>query len=66
MISKVAERLSVTLPYGQQIQKLEQTIGIIAQTLQAEILQKVTTLLTNNIEVLLPELPKMRTTMTTV
>jgi hypothetical protein len=33
MISKVAERLSVTLPYGQQIQKLEQTIGIIAQTL---------------------------------
>ena len=48
------------LPYGQQIQKLEQTIGLIASTLQGEILTKVTTLLTDNIEVLLPELPRLK------
>ena len=32
--------------------------------MQAEILTKVTTLLTDNIEVLLPDLPKMRENMT--
>ena len=58
--------MASTLPYGTQIAKLEQTIGIIAQTLQAEILTKVTTLLTDNIEVLLPDLPKMRESITTV
>ena len=66
LISKTAERLASTLPYGQQITKLEQTIGMVAQTLQAEILTKVTTLLTDNIEVLLPDLPKMRESITNV
>ena len=33
---------------------------MIAQTLQAEILTKITTLLTENIEAVLPDLPRMR------
>ena len=33
---------------------------MVVQNLQTEILGKVTTLLTENIEVLLPDLPKMR------
>ena len=60
IISKAAERITATLPYGQQIAKLEQSIGMVVQNLQAEILTKVTTLLTENIEVLLPDLPNMR------
>ena len=66
LIAKTAERLATTLPYGAQIQKLEQNIGLIAQTLQADILQKVTTLLTDNIEDLLPDLPKMKESMANV
>ena len=66
LIAKTAERLSMTLPYGAQIQKLEQNIGLIAQTLQADILSKVTSLLTDNIEELLPDLPKMREKMASV
>ena len=60
LISRTAERLSQMLPYGQQIAQLEQNIGIIATTLQTEILTKVTTLLTENIDAVLPDLPKMR------
>ena len=60
IISKTAERITATLPYGQQIAKLEQSIGMVVQNLQADILAKVTTLLTENIEVLLPDLPKMK------
>ena len=60
IISKAAERITATLPYGQQIAKLEQSIGMVAQNLQADILAKVTTLLTENIDVLLPDLPKMK------
>ena len=60
IISKAAERITATLPYGQQIAKLEQSIGMVVQNLQADILAKVTTLLTENIEVLLPDLPKMK------
>ena len=60
IISKAAERITATLPYGQQIAKLEQSIGMVVQNLQAEILTKVTTLLTENIEVLLPDLPTMK------
>ena len=48
------------LPYGKQIEQLQQNLGIIAQTLQAEILTKVTTLLTENIEAVPPDLPKMK------
>ena len=65
IILKTAERLSQSLPYDQQIQELKQTIGIVAQTLQADILTKVTTLLTDNVEQLLPDLPKMRSEINT-
>ena len=33
IISKAAERITATLPYGQQIAKLEQSIGMVAQNL---------------------------------
>ena len=39
---------------------------MVAQTLQGEILGKVTTLLTDNIEALLPDLPVMREQMKAV
>ena len=55
-----------SLPYGEQIQKLEQSIGYIAQNLQAEILTKVTTLLTDNIDTLIPDLSNMRKSVSVV
>ena len=33
IISKAAERITATLPYGQQIAKLEQSIGMVVQNL---------------------------------
>ena len=60
LINKTAEKLSQMLPYGQQIQQLQQNIGVIASSLQTEILTKITTLLTENIEAVLPDLPKMK------
>ena len=66
LIQKTSERLAATLPYANQIAQLQQNIGIIAQTLQAEIMQKVTTLLTENVDLLLPDLPKIRENIDTV
>ena len=48
------------LPYDAQIKQLEQNIGVITETLHAEILTKVTNLLTDNIEAVVPELPRMK------
>ena len=60
LVARTAERIGSMLPYGDQIAQLEQNIGVIAQTLQADILTKVTTLLTENIEAVLPDLPRMK------
>ena len=48
------------LPYDAQIKQLEQNIGVITETLHAEILTKVTNLLTDNIEAVVPDLPRMK------
>ena len=48
------------LPYDAQIKQLKQNIGVITETLHAEILTKVTNLLTDNIEAVVPELPRMK------
>ena len=66
IIAKTAERLQQMLPYGQQIAQLQQAIGMIAPQLQASILEKVTTLLTENINDLIPDLPKLKEDLSTV
>ena len=48
------------LPYGEQIRKIGQSLGVIVTQLQQSILEKVTTLLTENIHDLIPELPTLK------
>ena len=61
IIGKTFEKITRALPYDQQIAELRQTIGLVAQSLQTEILTKVTTLLTDNINDLIPDLPVLKT-----
>jgi hypothetical protein len=61
LIAKTAHRLSTMLNYDQKFMQLEQQIQLIVGTVEASVLEKVTDLITENMDDLVPDLPDMKT-----